>query len=48
MKINLMVDQKSKADNQLEIAAVAEISFQQTSIFEHPSLNLKINVDLLR
>jgi hypothetical protein len=34
--------QESKADNQLEIPAVAEISFQQRSIFEHFSLNLKI------
>jgi hypothetical protein len=44
--------QESKADNQLEIPAVAEVSFQQEGIFEHSSLNLKINenrmLDLLR
>jgi hypothetical protein len=44
--------QKSKADDQLEIPAIAEISFQQGGIFEHSSLNLKINgnrmLDLLR
>jgi hypothetical protein len=30
-----VVDQESKADNQLEIPAVAEVGFQQGSIFEH-------------
>jgi hypothetical protein len=34
--------QKSKADNQLEIPAIAEVSFQQGGIFEHSPLNLKI------
>jgi hypothetical protein len=46
------MDQESKADNQLEVPAVAEVSFQQGGIFEHFSLNLKINgnrmLDLLR
>jgi hypothetical protein len=44
--------QKSKADNQLEVPAVAEVSFQQGGIFEHFPLNLQINenrmLDLLR
>jgi hypothetical protein len=44
--------QESKADNQLEIPAIAEVSFQQGGIFEHPSLNLQIGgnrmLDLLR
>jgi hypothetical protein len=52
MKVNLVIDQKSKADNQLEIPAIAEVSFQQGGIFEHPFLNLKISgnqmLDLLR
>jgi hypothetical protein len=52
MKINLMMGQESKADNQLEIPAVAEVSFQQRGIFEHSPLNLKISgnrmLDLLR
>jgi hypothetical protein len=47
-----MMDQESKADNQLEVPAVAEVSFQQRGIFEHPFLNLKISgnrmLDLLR
>jgi hypothetical protein len=42
MKINLIIDQESKADNQLEVPAVAKVSFQQKGIFEHFSLNLKI------
>jgi hypothetical protein len=37
------MDQESKADNQLEVLAVAEVNFQQGGIFEHFSLNLKIN-----
>jgi hypothetical protein len=36
------MNQESKADNQLEVPAVAEVSFQQEGIFEHPPLNLKI------
>jgi hypothetical protein len=52
MKVNLVIDQESKADDQLEVAAVAEVSFKQKGIFEHFSLNLKINgnrmLDLLR
>jgi hypothetical protein len=52
MKINLMMGQESKADNQLEVPAIAEVSFQQRGIFEHFSLNLKISgnrmLDLLR
>jgi hypothetical protein len=44
--------QESKADDQLEVPAVAEVSFQQGGIFEHPPLNLKIGgnrmLDLLR
>jgi hypothetical protein len=44
--------QKSKADDQLKVPAVAEVSFQQGGIFEHSSLDLKINenriLDLLR
>jgi hypothetical protein len=44
--------QESKADNQLEIPAVAEVGFQQRGIFEHSFLNLKIGgnqmLDLLR
>jgi hypothetical protein len=44
--------QKSKADNQLEVPAVAEVSFQQGGIFKHPFLDLKIGgnrmLDLLR
>jgi hypothetical protein len=44
--------QESKADNQLEVPAVAKVSFQQEGIFEHPPLNLKIGgnrmLDLLR
>jgi hypothetical protein len=47
-----MMDQESKADDQLEVPAVAEVSFQQRGIFEHSSLNLKIGgnriLDLLR
>jgi hypothetical protein len=46
------MDQKSKTDDQLEVPAVAEVSFQQRSIFEHPPLDLKIGgnrmLDLLR
>jgi hypothetical protein len=42
MKVNLMVNQESKADDQLEIPAVAEVSFQQEGIFEHFPLNLKL------
>jgi hypothetical protein len=46
------MDQKSKADDQLEIPAIAEVNFQQRGIFEHFSLNLKIGrnrmLDLLR
>jgi hypothetical protein len=34
--------QESKADDQLEVPAVAEVSFQQEGIFEHFPLNLKI------
>jgi hypothetical protein len=52
MKVNLVMGQESKADNQLEVPAVAEVSFQQGGIFEHFSLNLKIGgnrmLDLLR
>jgi hypothetical protein len=43
MKINLVIGQESKADDQLEIPAVAKVSFQQGGIFEHSSLNLKIS-----
>jgi hypothetical protein len=42
MKVNLVMGQESKADDQLKVPAVAEISFQQKGIFEHFSLNLKI------
>jgi hypothetical protein len=35
--------QESKADDQLEVPAVAEVSFQQEGIFEHFPLDLKIN-----
>jgi hypothetical protein len=42
MKINLVMGQESKADDQLEIPAVAEVSFQQEGIFKHPPLDLKI------
>jgi hypothetical protein len=52
MEVNLVIGQESKADNQLEVPAVAEINFQQKGIFEHFSLNLKISgnrmLDLLR
>jgi hypothetical protein len=52
MKVNLVMDQESKADDQLEVLAVAEVSFQQKGIFKHFSLNLKISgnrmLDLLR
>jgi hypothetical protein len=52
MKVNLVMGQESKADDQLKVPAVAEVSFQQEGIFEHPSLNLKIGgnriLDLLR
>jgi hypothetical protein len=44
--------QESKADNQLEVPAIAEVSFQQGGIFEHFPLNLQIGgnrmLDLLR
>jgi hypothetical protein len=52
MKVNLVMGQESKADDQLEVPAVAEVSFQQRGIFEHFPLNLKISgnriLDLLR
>jgi hypothetical protein len=52
MKVNLVMGQESKADNQLEIPAIAEVNFQQEGIFEHFPLNLKIGenrmLDLLR
>jgi hypothetical protein len=35
--------QELKADNQLEVPAVAEVNFQQEGIFEHFPLNLKIS-----
>jgi hypothetical protein len=37
-----VIDQESKADDQLEVPAVAEVSFQQRGIFEHSPLDLKI------
>jgi hypothetical protein len=52
MEVNLVMGQELKADNQLEVPAVAEVSFQQGGIFEHFPLNLKIGgnrmLDLLR